>query len=135
MEREAGMALDLGGAVRGHGVQDDMFRKLVGHLRVDQVEETPEPAGLVSRSQVGDHVARCDPASSAGQVVERSVEVGGAVSHVAVGLTARHVGQHWPRWRGAVECLDLGLLVHAADDGASAGSTSGSRCAVAFPAS
>ncbi len=58
VEREAGMALDLGGAVRGHGVQDDMYRELVGHLLVDQVEEAPEPAGPVSRSQVGDHVAR-----------------------------------------------------------------------------
>ncbi len=39
-------ALDLGGAVSGHVVQDDMHRALVGHLLVDQVEEAPELAGL-----------------------------------------------------------------------------------------
>ena len=73
VEREAGMtlepALDLSGAVGRHVVQDDMHRELVGHLLVDQVEEAPELAGAVSRSQVGDHVARGD--------VEGGVEIGG----------------------------------------------------------
>ena len=85
MEPEAGMTLepvlDFGGAVGGDVVQDDMHSEVVGHLLVYQVEEEPELTGTVSRSQVGDHVARGD--------VERGVEIGGTVTHVAVGLTVR----------------------------------------------
>ena len=39
VEREAGMALDLSGAVGRHVVQDDMHREVVGYLLVNQVEE------------------------------------------------------------------------------------------------
>ena len=113
VEREAGMALepalDLGAAVGRHVVQDDMHREFVGRLFVDQVEAAPELAGPVSWSQISDHVARGH--------IQRGIEVGGAVTHITVGLTARHAGQHGPRWRRAIERLDLGLLVHAQHDG------------------
>ena len=39
------------------------------------------------------------------------------MTHVAVGLAARHARQHPPGRRGAVEHLDLGLLVYSGDDG------------------
>ena len=120
VKAEAGMALepalDLGGAVGGDVVQDDMHREFVQYLLVNQVEEAPELSGPVSRSQVGDHVSRGDPASSAGQVIERHVQIGRPVTHVAAGLAAGHAGQHRPRRSRAIERLDLGLLVHAQDD-------------------
>jgi len=90
VKREAGMtmepALDFGGEVEGNVVQDDMHSEVVGHLLVDQVEEAAELAGTVSRSQVGDYVARGD--------VERGVQIGGPMSYVAVGLATRHAGHN-----------------------------------------
>ena len=120
VEREAGMALepvlDRRGPVGGDVVQDDMHGEGIGHVLVDQVEEALELAGPLSWAQVGDHMSGGDPASSAGQAIQRRVEVSGAVSYVAVGLTAGDAGQHRPGRCGAVERLDLRLLVHAEHD-------------------
>ena len=109
--------LDLGGALGVDVVQYDMHGEFVGYLLVDQVEEAPELAGPLSRGQVGDHVAGGNPASSTGQVIEHRVEIGGAVTQVTVDLAGRHTRQHRPGRRRVVERRDLGLLVHAQDDG------------------
>lgn len=107
VETESGVALlpalDLRRSVGGDVVQDDMDLEFVGHTLVDQVEEAAELAGLVTGGRVGDHMAGGDPASSAGQPIERGVEVGGSMAHVSVGLAAGHAWQHRLRRRGAVE--------------------------------
>jgi len=68
-------ALDLGRAGGADVVQGDMHGVFVGYLLVDQVEEAAELAGTVSECQIGEHMAGRDPASSAGQAIERGVAV------------------------------------------------------------
>ena len=102
-------ALDLGGLVGRDVVDDEMDVEVVGHRAIDQVQEPPELDGPVALGHVGDDVPRGH--------VERGVEVGGAVAHVVVGASFGEPRAKREHRRGAVEGLDLGLLVDAEHEG------------------
>jgi hypothetical protein len=52
----------------------------------------------------------------AGRDLERGEQAGGAVPDIVEALPFGHAGQHRQHRRRAVQCLDLGLLVHAQHD-------------------
>jgi len=94
----------------GRGLVDDhVHRKVGGDLPVDEGEEPDELGGPMSGGEVGDHPA-------GGQVQSR-VEVGGAVAAVVVGAPLGHPGEERQDGSGAVEGLDLRLLIDAEHDG------------------
>jgi hypothetical protein len=101
-------ALDRRGLVGGGVVEHDVYVKVPGHRLVDQVEEAPKLLGTMPGRHLRDHLAGGD--------IERRVEVGGAVTHVVVGLSRgypRHQRQHRRR---TIERLNLRLLVDAQHD-------------------
>ena len=66
------------------------------------------PAGAVPFGEVRDHVARRD--------VECGVEVGDTVAAIVVRAPLGHAGHERQHQGGAIQRLDLGLLVHAQHD-------------------
>ena len=78
------------------------------HGGLDQVQEAAELLGTMPRRHLRNHLARGD--------IERGVEVGGAVANVVMCLPCRHPGHQRQHWCGAVERLDLGLLIDAQHD-------------------
>ena len=80
----------------------------VGDLAVDGVEELEELGVAVPRQALADH--------RAGQHVQGGEQRRGAVALVVMGHRARPSGHHRQRRLGAVQGLDLGLLVHAQHD-------------------
>ncbi len=80
-----------------------------GTRAVDEVQEASELDGPVAFGHVGDDLARCH--------VERRVEVGGAASHVVMGAPFGEPRTQREHRCGAVERLDLGLLVDAEHEG------------------
>jgi hypothetical protein len=75
---------------------------------VDRVQEAAELLGAVPRRHVGDEVAGGD--------VQGGVQVGGAVADVVVRPALGHARHERQHRGGAVERLDLRLLVHAQND-------------------
>ena len=93
----------VGGVVVGNQVHV----QLGGHLGLDGIEKLAELQGPVAAVALANHLT--------GPGVQSSEEGRGAVAHVIMGAPlglARTQGQKRP---GAVQGLDLGLLVHAQD--------------------
>src|SRR6266702_3448309 len=86
-------------------VQDQMNVQRCGHGLLDGVEEVAELAGAMPLLGLAD-----DPA---GPGVERGEQTGGAVTFVVMGAAFDLSGTHGQQRCGAVERLDLALLVHA----------------------
>ena len=86
-------------------VADQVDLEVLGDLGVDLGEELLELRGAVSAVQAGDHGAVGD--------VEGREQGGGAVPDVVVGAALGHPGHHRQCRLGALQGLDLGLLVHA----------------------
>ena len=97
-------AVDLRGLVGGGVVDDHMDVELVGNGAVDEVQEPSELDGPVAIGHVGDDLARGD--------VEGHVEIGGAVAFVVVGASLGESRAQREDGSGAIQGLDLGLLVH-----------------------
>ena len=76
---------------------------------VDRLEELQKPIGAVALVQRADHLPVGD--------VQRGIEAGGAVALIVVRRSLGRAGKHRQCGRGAVECLDLALLIHAEHDG------------------
>jgi hypothetical protein len=89
----------------GGVIEHHMHLEVLGHRRVDQVQEAPELLGAMPGSHVRDHLA--------GAEVEGGVEVGGAVADVVVGAALGHTRHQRQDRRRAVKGLDLGLLIDA----------------------
>ena len=85
-----------------------MDLQTLGDLAVDGVEELQELGVAVPRQALADH--------RAGQHVQGGEQRRGAVALVVMGHRARPSGHHRQRRLGAVQGLDLGLLVHAQHD-------------------
>ena len=93
----------VGGVVAGNQVHV----QLGGHLGLDSIEKLAELQGPVAAVALANHLT--------GPGVQSGEEGRGAVAHVIMGAPlglARTQGQKRP---GAVQGLDLGLLVHAQD--------------------
>src|SRR6266567_1267479 len=86
-------------------VQDQMDVQLLRYILFDGIEEVAELAGAMPLLGLAD-----DPA---GPGVERGEQTGGAVTFVVMGAALDLSGTHGQQRRGAVERLDLALLVHA----------------------
>ena len=80
----------------------------VGDVTVDEVQEPPELFSAVTRREIRDDIAGGD--------VERRVQVGGAVADVVMGPPLGRSWQQRKHWRGAIQCLDLALLVDTQHD-------------------
>src|SRR5215216_3752465 len=90
---------------RSTRVSDD---ELVGDLAVERGQERLEPDRAGTRLQLADHLA--------GGEIKRRVEARAAGAPVVVGGTPGRAGQHRQDRRGAIEGLDLGLLIDAQHD-------------------
>ena len=101
---------------------------IAGVLCVEQLSRmtwTSSSAGT-SRSMRGQELLELDRAMAgvqraddlAGAEVQRGVEARGAVALVVVGGALGEPGQHRQDRRGAIQRLDLGLLIDAEHDGA-----------------
>ena len=88
-----------------------MDRLSLRHLRFDGVEEADELLMPVARHAAADHLAF--------EHVERGEQGGGAVALVVVGHGAGPALLHRQARLGAIEGLDLALLVDREDDGVS----------------
>ena len=106
----ASQLLDRRRLVGGAVVEDQVHVEVVGDLAVDGLQELLELDRAVAAVQRADHLA--------GRDVQRGVEAGGARALVVVGGALRGAGQHRQDRRGAIQGLDLGLLVDAEHDGA-----------------
>jgi Enoyl-CoA hydratase/isomerase len=100
---------DQRGLVRGVIVHDEMDIETARDGSLDLVEELAELGGAVAGKAFADDLARRD--------VERRKERGGAVARVVMAAPRRLTGAHGQHGLAAVERLNLGLLVHAQDDG------------------
>ncbi len=113
MHVEPGMAfeppLDFRCLVGGVVVDDQVEIQVLGRLAVDLVQEANELLVSVLPHALADDLAV--------EHVERREQGGGAVALVVVGHGAGSALLHRPARLGAVERLDLGLLVHRQDDG------------------
>jgi hypothetical protein len=94
-------------------VEDHVHVELMGNLAVDRVQEGDEVRTAMGRLDVGD--------DTPGSVVEGGEEITGTVALVGVRGSRRCGGQRGQGRGGAVERLDLGLLV----DGEMAAATGG----------
>ena len=103
-------ALDLRRLVAGGVVEDEMDIEIGGHVLVDRFEELQELEARWRRCRAPITSPLCD--------VERRVQARGAVALVVVRGALGGAGQQRQDRRGAVQCLDLALLVHAEHDGA-----------------
>src|SRR5215211_4250524 len=97
-------AVHGGGLVGGQVVQDDVHVEVGRDGAVDLVQEGDEVGAGVAGTDVGDDLAGGD--------LEGGEQVAGAVALVVVGGSGRGGGQHGQGGGGAVERLDLGLVVH-----------------------
>ena len=101
-------ALDRRRLVGGGVVEHDVHVEAGRYGGVDQVEEATELLGPVARRHLCDHLPGGD--------IERRLEVGGAVADGDVGSSARHPRHQRQHRRGAIERLDLRLLIDAEHD-------------------
>ena len=99
--------LSLVGAVV---VQDEVYVQFRGHVVLEGVEKAAEFAGAVRAMQLAQHMA-------AGHV-EGGEQTGGAVALVVVRAAFDLPGAQGQQRRGAVQCLNLALLVHTQHQGA-----------------
>ncbi len=90
-------------------VYDDVHVEVGGHAVVDAVEELAELDGPVAAVRLGD--------DGGGPDVERCKQRRGAVSPIVVRSPFGPAGLHRQQGRGAVEGLNLGLLVDAQHHG------------------
>jgi len=95
----------MGGGVVHHHVHLQLFR----HLPVDEAKELDELLGPVTWGQVGNHLP--------GSQVESGIEIGYPEAAVVMGLAGRDAGKKGQDGSGAIQSLDLGLLVHAEHEG------------------
>ena len=102
-------AVDLWGLVGRDVVDDQVHIEVFGHAAVDEVQELLELDGSVALGHVHDDLPRSH--------VERGVEVGGAAADVVVRGPLGEPGTQRQDRGGAVEGLNLGLLVHAQHKG------------------
>jgi len=99
---------DLGGGVRGGVVQDHMH--LTSTITpVQQLQETQEVRSGVSLGALSEHLARGH--------FERRVKAGQSVAPVVVGLACRQIRPQRQHRLGALQRLNLGLLIHTQDHG------------------
>src|SRR5205823_4159368 len=96
------------GLVGGGVVHDHVDVQLRRDVLVDQVQEPAELLGPVPGGEIGDDVA--------GGNIEGGVQVGDAVPDVVVGLALRDARPKGQDRCGAVQGLDLALLVYAQHD-------------------
>ena len=101
-------APDLRGLVGRAVVEHEVHVEVLGDLLVDRLQELVELDRAVTVVQPADHLA--------GGEVERRVQAGGAVALVVVGRALGRAGQHRQDRLGAIQRLDLALLIHAQDD-------------------
>ena len=85
-------------------VEDQVHVQFRSDVPFDGVEEVAELAGAMPLLGLADDLA--------GPGVERGEEAGGAVALVVVGAPLDLAGSHRQQRRGAIERLDLALLVH-----------------------
>lgn len=96
---------DFGVLVGAVVVHDQVQLQILGHLLVDPSQEAEELLMTVAGLALSDHCT--------GGHIQRREQRGGAVADVVVG-DALHVAQaHRQQRLGAVQCLDLRLLVNA----------------------
>ena len=100
--------VDHRGPVGAVVVEDQVDVQLLRHRLLDDREELPELDGPVARVASPDDFSRGD--------VEGGEERGGAVALVVVGLAGGRPRTQRKHRLGAVERLDLRLLVHAEHD-------------------
>jgi len=98
-------ASDLRGLVAGGVVEHEVHVELGGDIAVDRLEELQELDRAVALVQRADHL----PAPE----VQSGVQAGGAVPLIIVRRSLGRAGKHRQRRCGAVQCLDLALLIHA----------------------
>ena len=96
---------DQGGLVGAVVVDNEVDRELCGNIGVDGVEKFAELDRPVATMALADH--------SAGFEVERGEQVGGAVTLIIMGAPLGLPGPQREQWLGAIQGLDLGLLVGA----------------------
>ena len=101
-------------------VHDQMDVEVVGDLGFESAPELKELAAAVTRKALSDDLAGGD--------VEGGEQRGGAVAHVVMGASLDLSGPHGQHRLGAVERLDLALLVDAEHERARAGRGRDQRC-------
>src|SRR5207248_5663196 len=101
--------LDGGRLVRGVVVHDQMDGELGRDLTIDAFEELPELARSVPAMTRADHLTRDE--------VEGREQRGRAVAAVVVGPPLGDPRSQGKDWLGAIEGLDLRLLIDAEDGG------------------
>ena len=103
-------AADQLGFVGAVVVQDEVYVQFCGHVLLDGVEKAAELTGAMTTMQLAQHRA-------AGHV-EGGEQTGGAVPFGVVGAAFDLSGAQGQQRRGAVQRLNLALLVHAQHQGA-----------------
>src|SRR5258708_35911750 len=88
-------------------VHDEMNVQIVRDGGFDLIEKLAELCGAMASIALADDPAGCD--------VEGRKERCGAMPRVIVAASSRLTGPHRKHGLAAVECLDLGLLVHTQD--------------------
>lgn len=101
--------LDPWVAVSAVVVQDKMEVNRLGELPIQPSQEGKELLMTVARCAGAEHGPLSD--------VEGGEQAGGAVSLVVVSHRLAASAHHRKCWLSAVQCLNLGLLVHAEDNG------------------
>ncbi len=98
-------ALDLRRPMGAAVVEHEVGVEVGGDLTIDGLQELLELDRTVASVQGADHLARRE--------VQPGVETAGAVTLVVVGGARRRARQHRQDRRGAVQRLDLRLLIDA----------------------
>ena len=98
---------DKRGLVGSVIVHNQVDRERLGDIGVDGVEEFTELYRAMATMTLTDH--------GAGFAVERGEQAGGAMAGVIVGAPLGLPGPHRQQWLGAIQGLDLALLVGAQD--------------------
>lgn len=99
--------MDHLGLVRAVVVHDQVHVEVGGHLAVDKIEELAELAGSVAAMAGSDHLSSRN--------IQRREQRRSAVAHVVMRSALDLAGSHGKQGLGAIESLDLRLLVDAQD--------------------
>ena len=78
------------------------------NVEVDEFEESEYVGRLVGLLRIEEHLA--------GSEIHGRKQIGGAVPLVVMGQSRTPPALHWQRRLGAIEGLDLGLLIETEDD-------------------
>ncbi len=91
-------------------IQDEMHLQFGGHVVLDGIEKAAEFAGAMTTMELAQHMATGH--------VESGEQTGSAVPSVVVSAAFDLSRTHGQQRRGAVQRLNLALLVHAQDQSA-----------------